>query len=178
MAPRVIGLDLSLTSTGVASSAGWCDRIKPAAGLTGLERLRFITSTVGQFVRCYPVPELVVVEGLAYSSTTGAATERGALWWFVVNLVDQGRLPYAVVPPTCRAKYATGKGNAPKDQVMLAAAKRYAGWDIRGNDEADAVILAAMGADWLGQPVTEVPALNRAALAGCRWPDLAGEVSA
>ena len=52
--------------------------------------------------------------------------------------------------PQSRAKYATGRGNAPKDQVLAATIKRYPHLDIIDNNAADAVLLASAGLRVLG----------------------------
>src|SRR5699024_12232855 len=60
--PRVIGLDLSLTSSGVASSLGWTDTIRPKK-IRGLERLRMILESVRAYTSGY---DLVVLEGPSF----------------------------------------------------------------------------------------------------------------
>ena len=76
--------------------------------------------------------------------------------------------------PTARAKYGTGKGNAAKDAVLAAVIRRYPAVDVTGNDEADALILAAMGARHLGIPLelSPVPGPCLDALLKVRWPEL------
>jgi crossover junction endodeoxyribonuclease RuvC len=106
----------------------------------------------------------------------GSQHDRSGLWWLVLDPVHwDGRARDVVeVPPTCRAKYATGKGNAPKDAVLAAAIRRFPDWDITGNDVADAVILAAMGARHLGHPIDQMPAAHLTAMAAVRWPTTSG----
>jgi hypothetical protein len=41
------------------------------------------------------------------------------------------------------------------------------------DNRCDAAVLACMGADQFGRPVTVVPALHRAALDKVTWPELA-----
>jgi crossover junction endodeoxyribonuclease RuvC len=164
---KVIGVDLSLRSTGVAGD-GWADRIVPPAKLLGIGRLRYIRSAVLNYAR---PADFIVLEGPSYGSTGAGQHERAGLWWLVYDALTAVDLPVAVVPPACRARYATGRGNATKDAVLLAAARRYPHVDIDGNDEADALILAAMGADHLGEPWAIVPALHRKGLDGCAWPE-------
>ena len=75
------------------------------------------------------------------------------------------------VPPAVRAKYATGKGNAGKDEVLLAASRRYPHAPIVGNDDADAVVLAAIGARMLGEPIEDsLPKTHLDALARLSLP--------
>lgn len=173
---RVVGLDLSLTSTGVAliKDGGFAvvDRItsKPKGSdlIARWERLYFLRQAIFQEVHG---ADLVVVEGLAYGSVSPHATERAGLWWFAVDYPLRHDQLVAVVPPACRAKYATGKGNAGKDAVLAAVVRRYPDVAVEGNDEADALVLAAMGARWLGHPIDDVPAAHLTALDKCLWPE-------
>jgi crossover junction endodeoxyribonuclease RuvC len=163
----VIGLDLSLTSTGVAGSAGWADRIRTAPTLDLYIRLRVVRQRVMDYVRD---ADLVVVEGLAISRQTGQHLTRAGLWHLVMERVDAHGIPWAEVSPTGLKRYATGKGNSPKDEVLAAVVRRFPAVEVRGNDEADALVLAAMGADHLGVPMVDMPEAHRAALTKVAWP--------
>jgi crossover junction endodeoxyribonuclease RuvC len=175
----VLGLDLSLTNTGLASAS-----TSPAYGvpnastlritpkkITGYERLRYIRRQVhGAVMRT--LPDLVVVEGPSYGSVGAGQHERGGLWWMVMESIDADKVPIAIAPPSNIKKYATGFGggqNAGKDAVMLQACRRF-DWFAGNNDEADALFACAMGADWLGEPLVTMPAENRKALDGVQWP--------
>lgn len=169
-APLVIGADLSLTCTGLAG-AGWTDHIRPKA-LTGHPRLDYLVDQIGTFIRN---ADLVVIEGPSYGAGVKHRHEDLAgLRVMVRHWCWHHNIPYAIVPPACRAMYATGKGNAPKGEVRTAIAERY-GIELEGRaryDEADAMALCAAGLDWLGHPLAEVPERNRKALDGCQWPNL------
>ncbi|MFJ9558228.1 hypothetical protein ACIRPH_30860 [Nocardiopsis sp. NPDC101807] len=169
--PRVIGLDLSLTSTGLASSLGWTDRIKtkPDQYPTTFDRLRAIRASVLSAARS---ANLVVVEQLAISSQTGQHLTRAGLWHLVMEAIDAADVPWVAVTTQTLKKYATGKGNASKDETMLAVARRFSEWEVSGNDEADALVLAAMGADYLGHPIADMPKTHRDALDKVAWPEL------
>jgi crossover junction endodeoxyribonuclease RuvC len=58
--------------------------------------------------------------------------------------------------------------------VLTDVVRRYvgaAGTVLRGNDEADALVLAAMGSRHLGQPLEgSLPAAHLGAMAGAKWP--------
>lgn len=169
--PRVIGLDLSLSSTGIASNIGWTDRIQVKAQPNDpgqFNRLRRIRDRVLEFVN--QDTALVVVEGLAFGSGTAGHHTITGLWHLVMEAVDSRCIPWAEVPPATLKKYATGKGNAAKDEVLAAVLRRWPDIVIGGNDEADALALAAMGADHLGHPMTAMPAANRTSLDKVRWP--------
>lgn len=170
MTPICIGLDLSLTGTGVASSAGWTQVIHPGTKLRGHYRLQHIKATI---LEAIPADiALVVVEGPSYGNQGGQAGhhERAGLWWMVAHSLWARDIAYAVASPAARAKYATGKGNANKADVVRETTRRFA-WFAGGEDEADALVLAAMGADWLGHPLAPMPATHRLALDKVRWPD-------
>jgi Holliday junction resolvasome RuvABC endonuclease subunit len=170
MTPIVIGLDLSLTGTGVASTAGWTDVIRPAAKQRGHYRLQHIKATILELIPADVA--LVVVEGPSYGSQAGQAGhhERAGLWWLVTHSLWKTDVPFAVASPTARAKYATGKGNAGKADVVRETTRRF-DWFTGGEDEADALVLAAMGADWLGHPLAPLPATHRQALDKVQWPE-------
>lgn len=168
---RVAGIDVSLTSTGIATLGGTTH--VPTKGHRNdtlaqrRARLRLITETVLTEVGYV---DLAVIEGPSYHSIGGSAWDRGGLWWLIVDGLIARDIPVAVMPPTCRARYATGSGAGRKAAVMEAAQRRY-GALCATDDEADALILRAAGLDWLGVPLTEVPPGHRVALAGCEWPE-------
>lgn len=185
---KIVGLDLSLTSTGiamigtdVAPAIVSVDRIRTKPAGDNLEarhqRMRTIIKGINTWLSSV---DLVVIEGLAYASRSPHATERAGLWWLVIDHLHMRRADVAVVAPTARAKYATGKGNAPKDQVLAAVIRRYPDVEITGNDEADALILAAMGARALSHPIEprpdrgtySLPDTHLAALDKVAWPDV------
>lgn len=164
---RIVGVDLSLVSTGVAGGA-WTERIEPKR-LTGHQRLQHICDHLAGYTRN---AALVVVEGPSFGSIGKGQHERGGLWWMVTHQLWRAGTPFAVVPPSNLKQYATGKGGAGKDDVLREVTKRFP-WFEGGNDEADALWLAAMGHDWAGQPIVAVPATHRKALTAVDWPDMA-----
>jgi crossover junction endodeoxyribonuclease RuvC len=173
---RIVGLDLSLTSTGLAiiddTTIGTATgRITPK-GMNGHARMKYILASVAALTARTGV---VVIEGPSFGSANGQKGhhERGGLWWLITYALWLENQPVAIVPPSVLKKYLTGKGNASKDAVLAAAIRRYPAVDFDGNDEADALGLAAMAADWYGHPLAPVPAAQRAALTAVTWPILA-----
>jgi Holliday junction resolvasome RuvABC endonuclease subunit len=171
MTPIAVGFDLSLTGSGVASSGGWTDLVS-APKLRGHQRLQHLRSTLLDLLPADVA--LVVIEGPSYGNQGAGRQsghhERAGLWWLVAHALWKADIPYAVASPAARAKYATGKGNATKADVVREVTRRF-DWFTGGEDEADALVLAAMGADWLGAPLTSMPAAHRLALDKVRWPD-------
>lgn len=175
----IIGLDLSLTATGIATAEG-TRTLKPVSGLVGMARLAAFRSTL--LSECARA-DLVVIEGYSMGTQRQAshAHALGELGGVVRLALYEAGVPYVDVPPASLKRYATGKGNANKGQVLEAASKR-SGLDFAGdNNRADAWWLRQMGLAWafdspwvsgpdLSDFYVAVPATHRAALAGVRWP--------
>jgi hypothetical protein len=172
MTPTVLGLDPSLTKFGVASSRGWTRVLKPPAAVRGHVRMEWLYDRILEAVPADVA--LVVVEGPSYGSQGAMRQaghhERAGLWWLLTHSLWKRGVDYAVASPASRAKYATGKGNADKATVVREVTRRFP-WFQGGEDEADALVLAAMGADWLGCAMVAVPQTHRKALDAVRWPD-------
>lgn len=177
-APRVLGVDLSFASTGLAGNlgGGWTERLKPPAKLRGHDRLNHIVGTL--LDRYVSGVDLVVIEGPSLGSSTGSAHERAGAWWLFTHALWRRGVPYAAPSPSSLKLYATGMGDANKREVLRAVIAMFPQFDGSQRtgiaDEADALVLAAMGADRLGAPMVQVPARNRGALGGVEWPDLVG----
>lgn len=159
----VLGIDLSLTQTGMAVARNgtieWTGTHKTVGKRDDdlqarTQRLRDIRNRVEAAVMRYN-PVLAVLEAPSFGSVHGSAHDRSGLWWLVADMLFLRSVPTAQVAPTARAKYGTGKGNAAKEQVHAAIQTNYGRDDlpVRTNDEADALILSAMGARYLGKPV-------------------------
>ncbi len=173
MSACVVGIDLSLTGTGIADSFGTVQLVtssgsKDADLASRWSRLRKVCGEVVQIVNVAQ-PDLVVIEAPAYASKLGSMHDRSGLWWLVVDRLLEVT-DVVEVAPAGRAKYATGKGNASKDVVLAEVVRRFPDYTGSNNNSADAYVLMAMGLDHLGYPLVEMPALNRTALDAVRWP--------
>ena len=168
---RVAGIDVSLTGTGVATLAGTTLITSTGRRKDSIAQRRTrIKGIVDEVLLAAGVIDMAVVEGPSHHSVGGSVWDRAGLWWRIVDRLCAEDIPVAVMPPMSRAKYATGNGGSRKDAVLDAAQRRY-GAVLDNDNEADALVLRAAGLDWLGQPLAEVPAGHRAALAGCQWPE-------
>lgn len=178
--PVVIGLDTSLTGTGIASSMGWCEVIgydgpksAPITGLRHPARLLAMRRVRDRVLETVGSPDLVVLELPAPSRSGGGAHERAWLWWALYGALTDRGIPVGLLSPNHRMLYATGKGNAGKSVVVDAVARRWPDWTTEGNDNAaDAVVLMAAGRDWAGHPIAPVPQTHRKAVEKATWPDL------
>lgn len=165
--PTIVGLDLSLTATGIAYEAG-TQTISVES--KGVRRLAEISRAVLDVVRSLPA-DLVVLEGYSYASAQ-VAHQLGELGGVVRLALWSYAVPFIVVQPSSLKMYATGRGNAGKEE-MLAAAIRRLGYDGHDHNQADAAWLRAMALDHYGFPLAKVPDTHRKALAKVAWPDLA-----
>ncbi len=168
---NVVGLDLSLTATGVADEFG-TRTIKVKS--TGMKRLSELQSEI-MLATGWPYhTDLVAIEGYSMGTArqNSHAHALGELGGVVRLALWEAGIPYVDVPPASLKRYATGKGNAGKAEVLIAAVKRlgYLGHD---DNEADAAWLRAMALDHYGEPVVAMPASHRVALAAIAWPALA-----
>lgn len=164
---NVLALDLSLTATGLAFPDGSTDTWGPK--LTGPARLAWfragLTSLLDSAI------DLVVIEQYAFHAKGAHSHEVGELGGVIrLALHDCNQLWVSVIPSSLK-RYATGKGNAPKAEVLAAAIRllEYPGHD---DNEADALWLQAMALDFYGEPVQDMPKTNREALAKIAWPVL------
>jgi crossover junction endodeoxyribonuclease RuvC len=146
MTPLVIGLDLSVTRTGLCVD-GVPSSYTPPKG-TLLERCRSIRDHIdGHASRG---ADLAVIEAIG-TRMTNTAIVLGGLHMLVLDLLERRGIETVAVAPADLKKYATGRGNADKDAVMLSASR----WcpDISNNDEADAAWLHALGSELAGGKV-------------------------
>lgn len=146
----ILALDLSLTCTGTTvlhqDGTMQTSTITTRPGPLG-PRLRHLYDEIQHLIRQHPI-DLLVIEGPSYGSTQGLlsagqvrATFELAVWHY--------RLPVLEVPPGTLKQYATGRGNASKEEVLVAAVTRL-GYTGHDNNEADSMWLAQIGAAVLG----------------------------
>ncbi|WP_435070440.1 hypothetical protein [Amycolatopsis thermoflava] len=172
---RVVGIDPSLTGTGLAtitSADGPAVRVvgtKPTPNPTLTDRdmrLELITHAVETVAAG---ADLVVIEGPALSRGATAHTwDRAGLWWRIVNRLHARQVPLAVCSPSARARWAAGKGNASKAAVVAAIARMWPDVELVDDNAADALALATMAAQRVGLAVPL--ARHRDALDSVEWP--------
>lgn len=140
---NIMGLDLSLTSTGVSINGS---TQVVSTKLKGVERLSVMNHSILEIAKAENV-DIVLIEGYSFASRSGQAFSIGELGGCVRLTLWENRIPYVEIPPTCRAKFATGRGNASKGEVISAISAKtgiiFSG--ASGNDECDAWVLEQMG---------------------------------
>jgi crossover junction endodeoxyribonuclease RuvC len=152
---NVIGLDLSLTKTGVAfcSSVGGHSAIeteliksKPSGDqpLDELRRIIGIVHMIKKWVETQSkgrTVDLVALENLSFMSKGTSLTQLSGLSYFIREWLFMSSIPFVMVAPTSLKKFVTGKGNAEKDQIMMYVLKN---WGIMSpeQNQADAIALS------------------------------------
>ena len=166
----VIGLDLSLTSTGIATPK---EQHIITTKLKEVQRLIYIRNDIMETIAAVPGEPLVVLEGYSFAQKNSHSHSLGELGGVVKVAFSEAGLDWAIVPPTVRAKFATGKGNASKAAVVSAVSARTGiVWDGTGaDDKCDAWVLQEMGLAYLGRAREDWPKLNLTALESVDWPD-------
>ena len=176
--PRVLGIDSSLTATGLCR----VDVEKRLYESTEYKHMDIAVCTVGapkptkdkskramarrvevlleQIEGALVNVDLVALEELAYGAKGEASWVLPWIWGEVIRLCERHDIALVIVNVTTVKKYATGKGNADKDTVLLATTKRYPDVALTNNNEADAMVIAAIGCRYLGLPIDTVPKVN------------------
>lgn len=174
MSGRAVGIDLSLTATGIALDDGDC-MIVGMSGVTNMSwehRLRTIGVMVSDICAAVldhidgqGVDVAVCIEGLDQANPYGGQIERSYMWCSVVQaLIIEGVQVY--VAPSAQVKmYATGNGAAHKEDVIEAVATQWFFQVGRDDNKADAAACCAIARAKLGIPFTEVPLAQERALA-------------
>jgi Holliday junction resolvasome RuvABC endonuclease subunit len=164
--PSVLGIDPSLTATGLAHLGG--QTVIGGGAKLGDERLWLINRTVRQ--ACWDhAPVLAVVEDLPTHAKSAGIT--GMAQGAVRLALLEAAVPYVLVVPSTVKKYATGKGTATKADLRMALYQRT-DVDERDDNKVDAWWLQAMGLDHLGCPPVPLPKAQRATLDVITWPEL------
>ena len=183
----VIGLDVSLTRTGIAlwrdgrmtttstlshpiGAQSWDERNTRIVGQVNAIA-RWLSNNAWTDDHPYTDPTLAVIEApILHGPQTGSFFDRAQLWGGVYSKLRSSgwRIPVAVVNVATLKAWATGKGNADKAMMLHAARREWPG--VLNDDEADAGWLAAMGAAKLGHEPVEMTAWRVSGLTKGDWP--------
>lgn len=170
---RVVGLDLSLTGTGIAHPDGTTETIRTKH--RGCERLIHIRDHITAAIWPHRVPaNLVVIEDYAYSRAAAHSHELGELGGVVRVALHERGIPFVCVGPSSLKKFATGKGNADKHAMRIAAYKT-ADLEFDDDNQCDAAWLRWMGLYALierpgGAPPVPATAYRDETVAKIAWP--------
>lgn len=169
----IIGIDPSLTGTGIASHDSLVTITSKPQG-TALEarwlRLASLTDRIDQVATG---ADLVVIEAPSLGQARqGGTLDRNGLWWMLIDrLLTRAIAPTVVeVSPATLKKFATGKGNATKPDMRMALFQR-ADIDCRDDNQVDAWWLRQLGLhliagpDRVDLPKTHLAALDKVVIA-------------
>jgi Holliday junction resolvasome RuvABC endonuclease subunit len=169
--PLVLGIDSSLTGTGLAriqvcdKPADLTDFVDPTEILvatvgdnkpktkTRREYSRRIAKVVNDVDAAMEGVDLIFMEELAYGAKGATAFVLPWLWGRIIDCAEARDIPIGFANVSQIKKYATGKGNADKDIVLAAVVRRFPEVEITNNNEADALTLALIACRGLGFPV-------------------------
>lgn len=173
----VVGIDPSLRCSGFSiidrDGSVFATRFPTKAAPNLAEQREQVRYLTGAMMRWAPTTiELTVIEKpfVPFKHGAGDVVERS---WLFGMLVDQfmRRGPVVVVSAAGRAKYGAGSGNADKKAVMAAVREAFPNVPIRDDNEADAIVLASMGARHLGFPVDGTASKKQEeAMTAVVWP--------
>ena len=139
---NILALDLG-TKCGYASSTGhsgvW--NLKPSTHESAGERYRKFKAVLTEIIKAEPINFLVYEEVHRHIGTE-AAHVYGGLMAIVQVVCLENAIEYKGVGVQTIKKHATGKGNAKKDDMILAACLNNKGINLTGgDDQADALCL-------------------------------------
>lgn len=146
----IIGIDQSLTGTGVAHVENdgtlFETKLLKVGKLRGIERLDFITSEICKFIDSVSERIVVAREGYSFGSTGRATFSLGELGGCIdLRLYSQKPgdiVAYYTIPPTVIKKYCLGKGNIKKDSAYLLTVYNKIGVEFTDDNQADAYMIA------------------------------------
>lgn len=165
----VVGVDQSLTSTGVAYRVGGklvTMTIEPGK-LRGMHRLSYIRNKLLE-VMSQVRPAMVVFEDyvMGFRKTTGRLAHLGEVGG-VLKLAAWGAgADIMIVPSATLKSVVAGNGKADKLAVQRALLKTY-GYRVEQEDEADAAALLLIGEHRCGSTELQATATRMAAIAKC-----------
>jgi Holliday junction resolvasome RuvABC endonuclease subunit len=135
---KILGLDLSLGATGIAINET-AEVFKPKHTVPMIRLAEFrewIHWILGE-----ERPSMAVIENYAFGAKN-AREVLGELHSVIKLALYDMTVPFALVPPTVLKKFATGVGNASKDEMIFRAAR--AGCPTADNNAVDAWWLQKM----------------------------------
>lgn len=148
---KVVGLDLSLTSSGVATADGRLLTVpSEAGGFSVGERALRVARLRAQIEGYLGGVDMVVMEGPAYSRQQQSGHHlRAGLWWMVAVTARTMAGEVIEISPSALKKFATGSGRATKVD-MCTAVHRHTGKYVSDDNQADAFWLRQVGLHILG----------------------------
>jgi crossover junction endodeoxyribonuclease RuvC len=146
---RFVGIDPS-TKTGLVILED--NKVHTAVEITSEEkrdphRFMDIVETIMSHITNQDV---ICIEGFSYSSRGAAVSVQYGIGWILRSELIKAGLSYYEVPPSSVKKFATGRGNVKKDEMVLPIYKRW-GFEHSSDNVRDAFVLAQIARALNGQ---------------------------
>lgn len=161
METKIIGIDPSMTATGLALPSGSTETIVGKSSEGDRRLLKIRKRLLGAIEAYGPDDLLAVVEDLP-THAQGAGISGMVQGTIRVTLIEAG-VPYITVTPASLKTFATGKGNAPKPELRMSLFRRM-GIDLSDDNQCDAWWLRAIGHHLTDQPLLTLPQSHLRAL--------------
>lgn len=165
---RVIGIDPSLSATGLALPDGSTQTILYSPrNLIGDVRLEIVYEALSALLLEHDVTHAVIEDLPAHAKSAGLT---GKMQGIVRLALLQAKIPYVAVVPSSVKKFATGKGTADKSDLRMSLYQRC-GIDEKDDNRVDAFWLRQMAMHKLGLPEVDLPKANLESLEKVAWSD-------
>jgi Holliday junction resolvasome RuvABC endonuclease subunit len=150
----VMGLDLSLNSTGVAylDAEGRLVTYRIVCkSFRGPCRLSYVKTKIGEALDA-ALPDIVAVEGYSMGrrASRGNTFSIAELGGVAQTLIWERGVAQMLVPPTTMKSLVALSGASKDKEAITQALKKYYGYSVTQNDEADATGLMIVGQLKLG----------------------------
>ena len=149
---KIIGLDLSLSSTGwfVIDQDIQYGQLKtnPKKFSNPIERVEYIADFILEKIKSHDGVDLVIMQDYFVGQQSQTVIKLAMLGTIVRYKLLQNNIGFLTVMPTQIKKFETGKGNGHKDNILKSVYKKH-GHDIQSNNTADACAIAYLGKAYL-----------------------------
>jgi crossover junction endodeoxyribonuclease RuvC len=136
---RFVGIDPS-TKTGFVAIGANCKLLKAKELIgVGSEDPKRMATMIDEVMRHIQPEDFVVIEGFGYSTTQGI--QLGGIGWGIRMALLRRRINYIEVAPNAVKKFATGKGNSTKEEMVQPLMDRW-GFSNPSDNIRDAFVMA------------------------------------
>lgn len=153
---RFVGIDPS-TKTGFVAldEAGNVERAKELTGVGSQDPKRMYT-LIYEIARHLQPDDVICIEGFGFASQQ--AIQLGGIGWGIRMALFRRGMSYTEVSPAAVKKFATGKGNTKKDEMVLPIYRKW-GFEHSSDNVRDAFVLAKIAEELhlskdFGEPTT------------------------
>lgn len=149
---RFIGIDPS-TKTGIVAldESGEVLRAKELTGVGTQDPRRMIT-LIDDIMDHIRPDDFIVIEGFGFASQQ--AIQLGGIGWGIRMALHRRGFTYHEASPSQLKKFASGKGNTPKDQLAVHIYKSW-GFEHTSDNVRDAYVLAKIAQELFGAQKTD-----------------------